>query len=78
MGEYKKIVSIRVRLRRTTQESLFVHVPLTEDLWKDPNADGSRNLDGEKVIQRGVEIGRELDQGWELEDTTIIPHPWQS
>ena len=78
MGEYKKVVSIRVRVQRTTKESLFVHVPITDDLWKEPNAEGTRNLDGEKVIQRGVEIGRGSEQGWEVESTAITPHPRQS
>jgi hypothetical protein len=68
--------SISYRLRRTTTEFAFVSVPVTADLLnKQP--DGTGRLDGNRVVQRAIEMGQAPGVEWTLEERQIQPHPVQ-
>jgi hypothetical protein len=49
--------SVSFRLQRETTEVAFVSVPVTEDL-KIAQPDGTGRIDGAKMIERAVELGK--------------------
>ena len=69
--------SISFRVQRTTTEAAFIKVPLTADLITE-QPDGSGRLDVEKLMVRVVELGGAGDVVWEVESSTIAPHPTQT
>jgi hypothetical protein len=69
--------SILVTLQKTTKEFLNVSVPLTAELLQPESGDGSKNVDGEKVLKRAVEMGLIANAGWKTEGSSVEVHPTQ-
>jgi hypothetical protein len=72
-----RIYSISLRLRRVTYEYAFVKVPVT-DAVIDQQPDGSGRLNGKRVFDVGVELGRSSEVVWYPEEQSIEPHPLQT
>jgi hypothetical protein len=71
--------SVSVRLRRKTTETAHVSVPITDELTR-PNDEGEgRKLDGEKIMNAALELGKIESTKWEQEcEPQIEPHPLQT
>ena len=70
--------SISVRLQRITTEEYYVSVPVTGAVMADqPDSDGRHHLDGAKVFDAAVELGRTTSDGWLVESREIVVHPIQ-
>ncbi|MCE9621467.1 MAG: hypothetical protein K8R99_03875 [Actinomycetia bacterium] len=67
--------SISVRLRRTVVQEGYVSVPVTEDLLQPADADGTRFLDGAKVLAAATLL--EPVDGWLPEGSEVEVHPIQ-
>lgn len=68
--------SISVRLQRTTTEFAFVSIPATADLIAE-QPDGTGRLDAARMIERGVEMGKQPGVAWQHESQEVQPHPLQ-
>ena len=65
--------SISVRLQRVTTESAHISVPVTEDIMiRQP--DGTGRIDGAKMVQRAIELGRSPGVAWQVEGQQVQPH----
>lgn len=69
--------SVSIRLQRTTAEYAFVSVPVTSDLMIDAG-DGTARIDTDRMAQRAMEMGVVLQDGWQIEEQHIQPHPIQT
>ena len=69
--------SVSLRLQRVTHEYAFVKVPVTEAVM-DEQPDGSWRLNGKKIFDAGVELGRGNEVAWVPEEESIHPHPLQT
>ena len=68
--------SISVRVRRTIREDAYVTVLVREELTTlDP--DGTRRLDGARVLARAVELSATPGLDWQLEESSAEVHPVQ-
>ena len=67
--------SISVRLQRTTIEEGYVSVTVTDDLLQPAEADGTRFLDGAKVLAAALPL--EPANGWLPESSGVEVHPIQ-
>jgi hypothetical protein len=55
-----------------------VSVPVTGAVMADqPDSDGRQRLDGAKVFDAAVELGRTASDGWLIESREIVVHPVQ-
>lgn len=68
--------SVSFRLQRTTTETAFVKVPITDDLMIE-QPDGSGRIDVEKLVMRAVEMGQAAGVSWQAESQLIQHHPIQ-
>lgn len=69
--------SVSVRVRRVTTEEGYVSVPVTDAVLQDePHPDGTRHLDGGKVMAEAVRRAAELAR-WNFEEQQITLHPVQ-
>ncbi|HEY1216195.1 MAG TPA: hypothetical protein VGE93_21410 [Bryobacteraceae bacterium] len=66
-----------MRLHRVTAEEYYVKVPVTAAVMAgEPDENGRYSLDGDKVFEAAVALGRD-DSEWILEEQTIEVHPIQ-
>ena len=72
-------LSITVRLRRVTTETVTVSVPITEDVTR-LNDDGTgRKPDVDKIIEAALRLGQDPFIAWEAEgEPEIRLHPEQA
>lgn len=69
--------SVSVRLQRTTVEERYISVPITNAVMRaEPDPDGSRRLDPEKILAAAIELGHD-DTDWLPEDREVTIHPIQ-
>ncbi|MER6208798.1 hypothetical protein ACWDG9_26245 [Streptomyces sp. NPDC001073] len=69
--------SVSVRLQRTTVEERYVSVPVTDAVMRaEPDPDGSRRLDADKLLAAAIELGRD-DTDWLPEEREVTIHPIQ-
>ncbi|EPD68820.1 hypothetical protein [Streptomyces sp. HGB0020] len=69
--------SVSVRLRRTVVEERYVSVPITEALLQsDPDEDGARRLDPDKLVAAAIRLGQD-DADWRPEGREVTMHPIQ-
>jgi len=73
-----KVSAIAVRLRRTTLEEAFVHVPVTDEVMETkPDGSGYRLVPA-RVMQAAVRLGRQSGTSWRIESEPVVePHPIQ-
>ncbi|HVY67723.1 MAG TPA: hypothetical protein VHA30_02430 [Patescibacteria group bacterium] len=69
-------LSVQVTLQRIIKQVKFVSVEVQEDDWI-TEADGSGHLDGKKILEKGVELGKNDQEGWEDESVEVILNPIQ-
>jgi hypothetical protein len=69
--------SISFRLRRTTTETAFIKVPVTDDILLE-QPDGTARIDPEKIVQRVIELGKAPEVLWQSETQQVEPHPIQT
>ena len=77
MTEEAKTYSVSLRLRRIMYEDGYVSVPVTEAL-SSLSEDGTWHLDGQKVFDEGVRLGRDPRMEWQVESVEIEVHPLQA
>lgn len=68
--------SIQLRIKRTTVEDAFVSVPVTSSMMKEKE-DGNLGIDGDKLLEQALKLGKESGVEWKVEDVTIEPHGLQ-
>lgn len=68
--------SISVRLQRTSTETAYVSVPLDDNVVVE-QPDGTRRIDGARVMQAAVEMAKSPGIEWRPEDQSVQPHPIQ-
>jgi hypothetical protein len=68
--------SISFRLQRTTVETAFIKVPVTNDLMI-AQPDGTGRIDVDKMVARAIELGQETTVLWVPESQQVRPHPIQ-
>jgi hypothetical protein len=72
-------LSVSVRLRRTKTETAHVSVPITDELTRPSDEGAGRNLDGEKIMNAALKLGKHESTHWEQEgEPEIQLHPVQS
>jgi hypothetical protein len=69
-------MNIQLRLQRTIQEDAYISIPWTEEIMR-RNADGTAELDTEKLVALAVEVGENPGVEWKQESLSIEPHPIQ-
>jgi len=78
MSSNEKTFSIAFRLRRIVYEDAYVSIPVTEAVMKsEPEADGTRRLDTDKLIAEAIALGKNEAAEWCVEETQTTPHPVQ-
>jgi hypothetical protein len=71
-------LSLSVRLRRVRTETATVSVPITDGVIS-PDAEGSRKIDVDKVIEAALRLGNLDSTHWDIEkDPEITLHPIQT
>jgi hypothetical protein len=68
--------AISFKLQRTTLESTYVSVPVTQDVVI-VQPDGSVKLDVDKLVTYAIEMGSKPECGWEVESSDVQLHPIQ-
>jgi hypothetical protein len=69
-------MDIQLRLQRIIQEDAYISIPWTEAIMR-KKADGTLELDMEKLVALAVETGNNPDVEWKQESLSIEPHPIQ-
>jgi hypothetical protein len=69
-------MDIQIRIKRTIQEDAYISIPWTEAIMS-KKADGTLELDTEKLVALAVETGNKPDVEWKQENLVINPHPIQ-
>jgi hypothetical protein len=69
-------MDIQLRLQRTIQEDAYISIPWTEAIMS-KKADGTLELDTEKLVALAIETGNKPGVEWKQENLVINPHPIQ-